>query len=148
MLYSYQNQYPTELPERIRLSDGSTRTDSSTFTEEELADAGFFPVEDMPSYDGDTHKVIWNNNTLTWEVVPRTEEEISEQLEQDWKELRATRDIKIKEVEWRVFRYQSQIRLGLDPVDNIENLDVYIQSLRDITSTVSNPLEVVWPTLE
>jgi len=148
MLYSYQNQYPTELPERIRLSDGRTRTDSSTFTEEELADAGFIPVKDLPSCEGSTHKVIWNNNTISWEVVPKTDEELAEEQEYIWKELRETRDMKIKEVEWRVFRYQSQIRLGLDPVDNIEKLDFYIQSLRDITSTVSNPLEVVWPTLE
>ena len=32
MLYSYNGEYPTDIPERIRLSDGSTRTDSSTYT--------------------------------------------------------------------------------------------------------------------
>jgi hypothetical protein len=32
MLYSYQGAEPAALPHRIRLSDGSTRTDASTFT--------------------------------------------------------------------------------------------------------------------
>ena len=44
MLYSYNGEYPTDIPERIRLSDGSTRTDSSTYTEEEIADAGYVYV--------------------------------------------------------------------------------------------------------
>lgn len=44
MLYSHNGQYPTILPHRITLSDGTTRTDVSTFTEEELADAGYVAV--------------------------------------------------------------------------------------------------------
>jgi hypothetical protein len=35
-LYSHKNQYPQPIPNRIRLPDGFTRTDSSTFTPEEL----------------------------------------------------------------------------------------------------------------
>lgn len=145
MLYSYKEQYPGPLPERIRLSDGSTRTDSSTFTEEELTDAGYVSAGNSPAYDSDTQKVIWNGTA--WEVVSLTTEEINAKLAQHWAEVRVSRDEKIKEVEWRVMRNLSETRQGLDTTDNISELDTYIQALRDITSTTTNPLEVVWPTL-
>ena len=146
MLYSYKGEYPTSLPERIRLSDGSTRTDSSTFTEEELADAGYIEAGDSPAYDSDTQKVIWNGTA--WEVVSLTTEEINDRLAELWTEVRANRDNKIKEVEWRVFRYQSEERLGITThSDNISDLDDYLKKLRDIPQTYSNPNDVVWPDL-
>ena len=147
MLYSYKGQYPTSLPERIRLSDGSTRTDSSTFTEEELTDAGYVAAGVPPSFDPDTEKVIWNGSA--WEVVNLTSEEISSRTAQHWSEVRESRNEKIHEVEWRVFRYQSEVRLGITTTtDNIEDLDTYIQALRDITNTTSDPTTVSWPSLQ
>ena len=145
MIYSYKGQYPTSLPERIRLSDGSTRTDSSTFTEEELTDAGYVAAGESPAYDNTTQKVIWNGTA--WEVVELTTEEINAIVQQQWAEVRESRDAKIKEVEWRVMRNLSETRQGIDTTDNITDLDTYIQALRDITSTTTNPLEVSWPVL-
>ena len=147
MLYSYEGQYPTSLPERIRLSDRSTRTDSSTFTEEELTDAGYIGAGDPPSFDGDTQKVIWNGTA--WEVVSLTTKEINDRLAELWAEVRTNRDNKIKEVEWKVFRYQSEERLGITThSDNISDLDDYLKKLRDIPQTYSNPNDVVWPSIE
>ena len=145
MLYSYKNQYPSELPERIRLSSGLTRTGSSTFTEEELTDAGYVAVENAPSYNSNIEKVIWNGTV--WEIIALTEEEISEKQVELWKKIREKRNTKIKEIEWKIFRYQSEVRLGLTPTDDIQKLDTYIQALRDITFTTTNPLEVSWPSL-
>ncbi len=145
MLYSYKGQYPTSLPERIRFSDGSTRTDSSTFTNEELTDAGYVAAGDPPSYDNDTQKVIWNGSS--WEVVSLTLSERVSRVSELWAEVRENRDEKIKEVEWRVMRNMSETRQGVDTTDNITDLDTYIQALRDITSSTTNPIEVVWPTL-
>ena len=145
MLYSYKGQYPTTLPERIRLSDGSTRTDSSTFTSDELTDAGYVAAGDFPAYDSDTQKVIWNETA--WEVVSLTAEEINARLAELWAEVRENRDERIKEVEWRVMRNLSETRQGLDTTDNISELDTYIQALRDITTTTTNPLEIVWPSM-
>ena len=145
MLYSYKGQYPTSLPERIRFSDGSTRTDSSTFTNEELTDAEYVAAGDSPSYDSDTQKVIWNGSS--WEVVSLTLSERVSRVAELWAEVRENRDEKIKEVEWRVMRNMSETRQGVDTTDNITDLDKYIQALRDITSSTTNPLEVVWPTL-
>ena len=145
MFYSYKGEYPTLLPERIRLSDGSTRTDSSTFTTEELTDAGYVAAGDSPSFDADTQKIIWNGTA--WEVVSLTTEEINARIAELWAEVRASRDAKIKEVEWRVMRNLSESRQGLDTTDNIPDLDTYIQALRELTSTTTNPAEVSWPSV-
>ena len=85
MLYSHNNQFPQPLPERIRLSSGLTRTDSSTFTEEEIADAGYVPAGENPSFNDDTEKVIWNGSA--WEVVALTDAEIASKTDSLWKEL-------------------------------------------------------------
>lgn len=146
MPYSYKNQYPisdSELPERIRLSDGNTRTDSSTFTTDELADAGYVYVDNAPSYDSETQKITWDGSS--WQVVSLTESELADIQKSLWDEIRLTRKIKIDEIEWRIFRNLSETRLGITTAtDNISELDAYMQSLRDITN-ISNPHDVVWP---
>jgi hypothetical protein len=146
MFYSHNNQYPEMLPKRIRLSNGNTRTDISTFTEEELTDAGYIAIGDQPAYDNDTQKVIWNGSS--WEIVALTTEEINNKISQLWVEVREKRDIIISEVEWRILRFQSEVRMGLEPTDDIQQLDTYIQALRDITKHSDNPLEITWPALD
>jgi len=143
-LYSYKTEYPTtEIPERIRLSNGSTRTDSSTFTSDELVDAGYVEVSNPPDFNQETHKLVWSG--IEWQTISLTESEISARNAKRWQEIRETRDVKIKEIEWRVMRNLSETRQGLDTTDNITDLDAYIQALRDITSSTTNPLEVSWP---
>jgi hypothetical protein len=143
-LYSYKTQYPdSNIPERIRLSDGNTRTDSSTFTPEELIDAGYILVEDPPVYDEETHKLIWSGTAF--ERVGLTDLEIAAKTVRRWAEIRECRDSKICEVEWRILRNQSEVRLGLDPTEDIHQLDVYVQALRDITKQSDDPLKIIWP---
>ena len=145
-MYSYKTQYPiSNLPERIRLSDGTTRTDSSTFTSDELVDAGYVQVSNPPDFNQETHKLTWSGTE--WQTTSLTESEISARNVKRWDQVRETRDEKIKEVEWRVMRNLSETRQGLDTTDNMSDLDDYIQKLRDITSTTTNPLELSWPNL-
>jgi hypothetical protein len=148
MLYSINGEYPVEnLPHRIRLSDGSTRTDSSTFTADELSSAGITTVSYPPEYNADTHKLTWDNNDVEWEVIALTAEELADLNDLAWQGIREERDVMIKEVEWRVFRYLSEERAGITThTDNISDLDTYMQKLRDIPETYSNPDDVVWPT--
>lgn len=144
MLYSHNNEYPAPLPERIRLSSGLTRTDSSTFTAEEIADAGYVSVEDPPSFEEKTEKLTWNGSA--WEVIALTDEELAVKNVEEWAEIRGVRDNKIKEVEWRVFRYQSEERAGITThTDNISDLDDYMKKLRDIPQTYSSVGDIVWP---
>lgn len=146
-MYSIKGNYPVEtLPHRIRLSDGSTRTDSSTFTADELSSAGITTVSDPPEYNSDTHKLTWDNSDIEWEVVALTQEEIDNLISIAWQSIRDERDSLLSEVDERVSRYQSEVRIGITTTtDNISDLDTYAQSLRDIPSTYSNPNDVQWP---
>jgi hypothetical protein len=145
-LYSYKGGYPSSLPDRIRLSNGLTRTEKNTFTEEEIANAGYVLAEDPPIHN-ERQRLVWSGTT--WQIVDFSEEEIAEIVEREWQTIRFKRDEKIKEVEWRLFRYQSQIRLGIptdDSPEEINKIDVYIQNLRDVTNQ-NDPSNIVWPTL-
>ena len=149
MLYSIKGEYPIDsLPHRIRLSDGSTRTDNSTFTADELSSAGITTVSYPPEYNADTHKLTWNNNDVEWEVIALTQEEIDDLISIAWQGVRDERDERIKEVEWRVFRYQSEERAGITThTDSISDLDDYMKKLRDIPQTYSNIGDIIWPTV-
>ena len=147
MMYSIKGNYPIEtLPHRIRLSDGSTRTDSSTFTADDLSSAGITTVSDPPDYNSDTHKLTWDTTDIEWEVVALTQEEIDNLISIAWQSIREERDTLLSELDERVSRYQSEVRIGITTTtDNISDLDTYAQSLRDIPSTYSNPNDVQWP---
>ena len=147
MLYSIKGEYPIDsLPHRIRLSDGSTRTDNSTFTADELSSAGITTVSYPPEYNADTHKLIWDNTDVEWEVVALTQEEIDNLISIGWQGIRNERDSLLKKTDEKILRYQSEVRIGITTTtDNISDLDAYAQALRDIPSTYSNPNDVEWP---
>ena len=147
MLYSIKGEYPIEtLPHRIRLSDGSTRTDNSTFTDSDLSNAGITTVSNPPNYNSKTHKLTWNTTDIEWEVVALTTEEIASATSIAWQGVREERDELLVEADQKILRYQSEVRLGVTTTtNNISELDSYVQSLRDIPSTYSDPGDVVWP---
>lgn len=59
LLYSYQQQWPQELPFRVRLADGGSRTDPETFTPSELTEWGYTGPYEKPPYDPQTQKLEW-----------------------------------------------------------------------------------------
>lgn len=145
MLYSKNGSYPAAIPFRIRLSDGRTRTDPSTFTVEEITDAGYVEVSNPPFVSG-IEVLEWNGTE--WVVRDKTAEEIQAEMDALWSSVRAERDTKISAVTWRYERYARHARLNLPQVDDIANLDVYIQALADIPQTQTDPQNIVWPILE
>lgn len=78
-LYSYNGAYPQPLPFRIRLSDGRTRTDPSSFTAEEIADAGYTEVSDKPTIT-ESQVLEWDSQTVDWVIRDKTAEEIADEL--------------------------------------------------------------------
>lgn len=139
MLYSYKNQYPTELPDRIRLQNGLTRTNPLTFTEEEIQNAGYVAVQAPPDFNED-QMLTWNGTD--W-VVQDKDNILS--IAERWKNVRTIRDGTIASFDWKISRYYSEVRLGLEPTDNISDIDNYIQALRDVTSQ-PDPANLTWPT--
>lgn len=74
-LYSYQNQMPKPIPFRIVLANGQTRTDPTTFTPEEIAEAGYTAAPNPPEA-GDNQVVNWDSASYQWVVRDLTVEEI------------------------------------------------------------------------
>lgn len=136
MLYSYNNGYPAPIPNRIRLSNGFTRTDSSTYTPEEIADAGYVQVEDQPSVVY-PNKLEWTGTS--WVTREPNENEIQMQWDFIKKECQRT----LSETDYKVIKaYELGETLSQTWID-------YRQSLRDIYNDVNNidPWNVVWPDL-
>lgn len=72
MLVYKENTIPAEPPHRIILSDGSTRTDATSFTEEELIDAGYSIAPPKPRIIPGDSEIRWNTTTGQWDIVQVT----------------------------------------------------------------------------
>lgn len=139
MIYSYKGNYPKQLPDRIRLSDGTTKTDQSTFTVEDIADAGYIAVDDKPSCDANVEKVEWNITDVKWDIIPLNEQELAANLSMRWKQAREERDILLNKTDHLVM---IAVENG-EPVS--DELKTYRQTLRDIPQTYNDPKDIVWP---
>lgn len=69
-LYSLHNQRPAPLPWRITLPNGFTRTDPSTFTEDEILAAGFTGPYSEPDYDPATQQLDWIDGEYVISTLP------------------------------------------------------------------------------
>lgn len=143
-LYTKNGSYPQPIPFRIRLSDGSTRTDPSTFTEEEIVDAGYTQVSNRPTPNS-VQVVEWDSLNIDWILRDKTLEELQAETEALWNQIRAERDRRIDAMVWRYERWSRHERLGIEQMDDIQNLDTYIQALADIPQTQTDPYDIVWP---
>ena len=134
MLYTniYTGSLPNTLPNRIRLSDGTTRTDASTFTLEEIADAGYIEVEDPPNavYP---NKVVWTG-TL-WAIEEPSELDI----EMQWNSVRQYRNSLLAQSDVEVLKCYE---LGIPVPANIVQ---YRQTLRDLPQVQTDPYAILWP---
>jgi len=70
MLYSFNGCRPAPLPFRITLPNGFTRTDPSTFTEDEITAAGFTGPYTEPAYDPITQQIDWVNGSFVVVAKP------------------------------------------------------------------------------
>ncbi len=149
MQYSVNGDLPIPyLPHRIRLSNGLTKTDNTTFTDSDLVSAGITTVADVPSYNPNTHKLVWNSGTTEWDVTELSSDELLGLTNSKWIQVRERRDLLLSRADQRVLRYQSEERAGITThTDSISDLDTYMQELRDIPQTNSDPDNIVWPTI-
>lgn len=97
-MYSKNNQYPEAKPSRIRLSNGDTRTNFD-YTDEELLDAGYKYVGEMPTIDSNS-VVEWDATLGEWVVREKTSSEIQFDQMQRINAVIAQRDQLIKDSDW------------------------------------------------
>lgn len=132
--------YPKDIPFRIRLSDGTTKTDPETFTEEDLVDAGYSVVSDPPQIL--PNQILeWSSSNVEWVVREKTEEEIEFDKYEKWNEVRNIRDSLLSNTDFVVLRsYEMSEAVP-------EEYLTYRQELRDIPQTQTDPFNIVWPEL-
>ena len=68
-LYSYNGEEPKPLPNRIRLNDGTTRTDVSSFTSDMLISLGYVGPITKPSYSESIESIVWNSDNISYEIT-------------------------------------------------------------------------------
>ena len=138
-LYSLNGEYPQALPERIRLSNGQTRSDSSTFTAEEIADAGYVAVV-KPPYKSITHTLDWDGTNFTSRLYNDAE------IDNKWVEVRDNRDQILNRID-----EMHGVTIDVDTYKSAETTaelsddqKAAKQALRDITDQ-DNPFDISWP---
>lgn len=133
MLYSHHTTTPATLPHRIRFADGSTRTDASTFTPEELELAGYTGPYERPTCDPTIETVDWDSEGLAFLVRPYNEAETQAQ----WQQIRSQRLRLLQDSDWTQI---ADYDLGADR----DAWASYRQALRNITDQ-PNPFAITWP---
>lgn len=131
MLYSHRQAKPAPLPHRIRFPDGSTRTDRTTFTADELERAGYTGPYERPECDPATETVDWNGADFL--VRPYSFDELQAQ----YAKVREQRIQLLKACDWtQIVDYD----LGADR----DAWAAYRQALRDLADA-PNPFDITWP---
>lgn len=136
-LYSYQGGDPKPLPHEIFYTEswGATtfRQDVETFTDEELAKAGYSGPYSVPTYNQETEELQWNSSKLKWDIVERPDPDPG------GFNMRTVRNSILASTDW------TQL-----PDNNLteEQKNIYAeyrQKLRDLPSTVESHYSINWP---
>jgi hypothetical protein len=139
-LYTRNGCLPQMLPPFIELSDGTVLVDESAYTDEQIADSGWVEAPLVPQINMATHKISWNETDVEWNIVPLSEDEISQTLTLAWKGIRHERDTYLNETDYIVLRaYESGSAVSTEWA-------TYRQALRDLPNSYDTPDDVVFPT--
>tara|TARA_B100000035_G_C21024276_1_gene565459 strand:- start:146 stop:628 length:483 start_codon:yes stop_codon:yes gene_type:complete len=126
-LYSHKQNTPDTLPEKIVLSNGFTRTDSSSFTAEEIADAGYVAAPEKPSFNVKTHRCLWVNTNWVVSELPDSEKEYIK--EQQWRVAQK----QISDCLFTILQCYRQTRQDMDagkePLYLLTDIDAYYDKL-------------------
>jgi hypothetical protein len=131
MLYSHNTAIPAHLPHRIRFADGSTRTDRTTFTPDELERAGYSGPYERPECNPKLETIDWDGTQFL--VRPYSFDELQAQ----YAKVRQQRIELLKASDWTQI---TDYDLGADR----EAWAAYRQALRDLADA-ANPFDITWP---
>jgi hypothetical protein len=133
MLYSHNTTTPAPLPHRIRFADGSTRTDASTFTPDELERAGYSGPYQRPECNPKLETIDWDGEALEYVVRPYSFDELQTQHAK----VRQQRIELLQSCDWTQI---ADYDLGADR----DAWAAYRQALRDLADA-ANPFDITWP---
>jgi len=123
-LYSFNGEYPTRIG-RIRMPDGLTRTDGTTFTPEEIELAGYTGPYYEPEYDENNQYIEWDSENLEFVVKNYPADRFMSFL-------RELRNEQLRNTDWT--------GLSDAPLTDFEKSRwaVYRQNLRDLPETIDS----------
>lgn len=130
--YNINTDYIGELPERVVTATG-TRTDPTTYTDEELEEWGYVLLPAQPEVAIDEF-IYFDKETRNWVVAKKP-------LEPQWDEIRKQRNKLLADTDWYVIRF---IERGVEVPPDVST---YRKLLRDITLQ-ENPFFIEWPTID
>ena len=131
MIYSHYTAIPAPLPHRIRFADGSTRTDRTTFTADELERAGYSGPYERPECNPKLETIDWDGTQFL--VRPYSFDELQAQ----YAKIRQRRIELLQSCDWTQI---ADYDLGADR----EAWAAYRQALRDLADA-PNPFDITWP---
>jgi len=146
MLYSLRGNYPTELPNRIRLSDGSTRTDPENFTAEMIADAGYYEVEDPPIGLPITQTYGWDAINSNWSIIDQPQD-VLDKMKQDYLNEVNNEKTLLLSIFYKIKLDEIEREVNDEPlVYNRIELEAYIAALESVEETYDEEtMQVTWP---
>ena len=131
MLYSHRQAEPAPLPHRIRFADGSTRTDRTTFTADELERAGYTGPYERPECNYKIETVDWDGTQFLVRAYNFDE------LQAQYAKVREQRIQLLQACDWTQI---ADYDLGADR----DAWAAYRQALRDLADA-PNPFDLTWP---
>ena len=141
-LYTKSGCLPRHLPEFLYMPNGDLRTDSSTYTEEEIAEAGWSVAPEPPSesdYNSEVQMISWNSETSLYEIIDIPQSELDLRTEMAWIGLRHERNELLAQSDYMVIKaYETGTTLDSEWA-------AYRQALRDLPNNTSDLNDVVWP---
>lgn len=137
-LYSFKGAYPSKLPNRIKISEGITKTDNLTFTEQDLLLAGWYEVQEPPTVNY-PNRLTWVGEELSWEERAPNQAETAFK----WQEIQKECQKRLSATDYLVIKALEK-NTPVDP-----NIARYRQELRDLYNNVNNedPWFVAYPTI-
>ena len=124
-LYSKDGEYPTRLG-RIRMPDGTTRTDGTTFTDEEIELAGYTGPYYEPEYDSENQYLEWDSEELEFVIKDYPADRLLANL-------RELRDRELRNSDWT--------QLDDAPLSDLHKSRwaVYREKLRNLPEDLNSP---------
>lgn len=142
--YTFNNNSPVpSLPKRFRKEDGTTVTDLESYSKQGLKELGWEEVEDPPAVLEWDKRLFWRDGK--WCVDDISEQEREDKIGDKWLAVRLQRNEMIRLMSDQIEKYNSEVRRGITPTVDIEKIDNYIEKLRQVPQTQTDPFHIVWP---
>lgn len=113
-----------------------------------LNELGWYKIEKIiPDYHISVYKIDNPKHHFENGIAYETYDLIELPKEKEpspWDLIIQERDKRIHNFQWRIMRYQTEIGSGMEPTENIDEMNLYIDSLNRVTEQ-SDVTNIVWP---